>query len=135
MKPQDKQAEEVVAMLAERTALFSVGRMWRTHSLIALSLKQNTDARTSNAKDLDCYFGVYRQGSGDTRDSLIEQLRSGLRYYESTNPYNFNDADPGEDVTLFRNIHQNAISSGQIQNLNVINSRGTNFCALPGKSS
>lgn len=57
----------------------------------------------------------------------------GLMYYESTNTYDFGQANPGEDVTQYRGVQSNAISSGNIQNLNVINSDGSSYCILPGK--
>lgn len=62
------------------------------------------------------------------------QVFGGLKYYERTSPYDFNLANPGEDVATYRPPQQNALSTGNIQNLNVVNTYGGSSCQLPGKA-
>ncbi|PPJ60408.1 hypothetical protein CBER1_08006 [Cercospora berteroae] len=54
----------------------------------------------------------------------------GLRTYEYRNNLNFNNPNPGEDVTLYNN--RNFLSTGLTPNVNGISSRGGSNCNVPG---
>ena len=60
----------------------------------------------------------------------------GLTYYEKTTNYNFGLDNPNEDVTTLRGsgMYSRTLSTGQITNLNVVNSYGGINCQLPGKA-